>query len=356
MIVYENMFFAVQQFETNKYIYLDVIRKQQCLQGNTGALIEVLSKPLVENCEREIIILTPVDDHYLLKDIQLIGLTFIGYLTNNSSDSEEITLWNGSIRGSILNFTDLKNKSEEWGKPVRCAMEFTGNIIHDPSISCKEYVYFSRQMEKYYLGLTLLKSKYTQKDRPVSTTTKKSLDNNDSFDQITQARKSAELFDSKIDKNTVQKIIQDSYATREVGTRPFGVAGGIGAYDLYLSMNNVNGFKNGLYKVCHEDDSLSLYSENNYSELISKGTFNQTILENVKIWVIVAADPNELMTKYGKRGYQFMYLDTGGLLQQMHLSCTSKGIDYRIVGGFDHDIIESIIENCKLITCMAAIG
>ncbi len=53
-----------------------------------------------------------------------------------------------------------------------------------------------------------------------------------------------------------------------------------------------------------------------------------------------------------------MFLDSGGILQQLHLSATSLGMEFRAIGGFDDKLVEKLFElsSKDLVTSLAVCG
>ncbi len=178
------------------------------------------------------------------------------------------------------------------------------------------------------------------------------------FSEISHKRQSAKAFSSngRISAAQINRFLRDSFFVRSNGTKPFGCAGSIGGYDLYFSIERVDGLENGFYLVESNDYNIRKISDDSHSEFLFQSAFSCSHLENAKIWILVASKPKLLLGKYGKRGYQFLFLDTGGLLQQMHLSCTSLDISFRIVGGFDNGLVGSLLPTDDFVTCMAVMG
>lgn len=62
---------------------------------------------------------------------------------------------------------------------------------------------------------------------------------------------------------------------------------------------------------------------------------------------------------HGSRSHLNSFIGLGGLLDRMHLSCTSYGLKYRTIGGFDEGLIKALLkikEEDRIVGSLAALG
>ena len=362
MSVNENNFFAAMLVESETRYYIDLKRKKPTTPNSVEAIIDVLAEFLAKDFE-DISILIPSTDYYLNKDLQAIGLVFSGYLIDNEKIGDDLVLWEQSGIFCEFSMEQLASAGNTKFNPIRSFFKVSKNLSHDPATGLDDYLTNCIQNERYFLGLTSVNHEWASQNR-LKIDPKVEADEpcvtrlHDSFSKLSRTRKSADKFraDSKLSDAILKAIMADGFFNREIGTKPFGAAGGIGAYDLYLSIETTSDLDEGFYRIPCDKNQFIKIGDRSYHDLLFKASFACDHYRGAKIWVIVAADPHYIMNKYGKRGYQFMFLDTGGLLQQMHLSCASFGVDFRIIGGFDHGVVSALIPNNQIITSLAIMG
>jgi SagB-type dehydrogenase family enzyme len=116
-------------------------------------------------------------------------------------------------------------------------------------------------------------------------------------------------------------------------------------YETYPVIFNVDGLKNGIYHYSSLDHSLEFLKEGFFVEQISFAFLNQySFIRNACICIIISGVIERTVWKYGVRGYRFLLLEAGHIMQNICLVSTSEGLGTLPLGGFYDDILSELLE------------
>ena len=114
--------------------------------------------------------------------------------------------------------------------------------------------------------------------------------------------------------------------------------------EVYLSIGNVKGLKNGLYHYNVRDHSLDvLWQKENVNKMIARLT-NQDWVVGSNIIILITSVFQRTQIKYGDRGLRHIFLEGGHLAQNIYLVATTLGLKVCAIGGFVDDRINKIID------------
>ena len=164
--------------------------------------------------------------------------------------------------------------------------------------------------------------------------------------QAIESRESVrEYSEQKISLAELDALLYYSYGINRSneGTeypRPFrNVPSGGGLYplDIYFYTSLVEGLEPGVWHYNPLEEAVFLVHPGNKQSEIA-GLLAQQELVNAPLLVFVCAHFERSLFKYRDRGYRFIYLDAGHLVQNFNLVANSMGIGSVNIGGyFDRD-------------------
>lgn len=110
------------------------------------------------------------------------------------------------------------------------------------------------------------------------------------------------------------------------GFRTYASAGGRYPIEVYVLIENSPDLKKGIYHYNLFENCLELIKESDFSEEIYKLYKNQPFELKASFYLFFTMVFNRTMDKYGERGYRFIYLDAGHMLQNLNLVATYLGL------------------------------
>lgn len=109
--------------------------------------------------------------------------------------------------------------------------------------------------------------------------------------------------------------------------------GGLFPLDIYFYTSSVEGLKPGLWHYNPKEEAIFLVSPGRKTDQISKLIAQQELV-NAPLLVFICAHFERSLFKYRDRGYRFIFLDAGHLVQNFNLVGTSLGIGSVNIGGY----------------------
>ena len=125
--------------------------------------------------------------------------------------------------------------------------------------------------------------------------------------------------------------------------RMYPSAGGRFPLELYVVSFKSDYLKSGVYHYNVITNMLELMFEGNYSKDVMKICNNQSFVEEASCALIIAANFENTMEKYGERGYRYVLLDAGHLGQNIYLVSTALELGVVAIGGFDDDDLNRLL-------------
>jgi SagB-type dehydrogenase family enzyme len=139
---------------------------------------------------------------------------------------------------------------------------------------------------------------------------------------------------------TLSQILYLSAGIRHVeahGTtfRHWPSAGGLFPVNLFLCVQNVVGLEPGVYSYDpHEHGVRHLRGAADSQQCMSALLGAQPWIENASCAILLAADMDKTLWKYGGRGLRYVFLDCGHLGQNLSLCAHAVGAGSCAIGGF----------------------
>jgi SagB-type dehydrogenase family enzyme len=137
----------------------------------------------------------------------------------------------------------------------------------------------------------------------------------------------------------------------DVKLRTAASAGGLYPLDIYLISMNIKGLsRGGVYLYSPVQNVLVLLREEQVDkEFIDKissafmSARDVINIDNANFVIVIAGKIWKLIRKYGNRGIKYMFIESGEIAQNIHLSAQSLGVGTVDVAGYYDSEIENIV-------------
>ncbi|MFH1772271.1 MAG: SagB/ThcOx family dehydrogenase [Candidatus Omnitrophota bacterium] len=165
-----------------------------------------------------------------------------------------------------------------------------------------------------------------------------------SIEQALNERESVRKFSSRtIDIRKVSQILWAGYGSNRWGKLTAPSAGAIYPLSLYALTGNVSGISHGLYRYDNTSHSLVKVSSEDKRAKISSAAFGQDYISQAPLVIVIAADYESIMSRYGKRGRRYADIEAGHVGQNIYLQAVSLGLGTVAVGAFDDEAVKGVL-------------
>ncbi len=141
-------------------------------------------------------------------------------------------------------------------------------------------------------------------------------------------------------------------------TRAYPSAGAIYPLDIYLVAGNVTGLIPGIYHYEWMKNQLKLVKKGDLRGSLARAALSQRMIQDAPVTIVVTAQYDKTLRRYGKRGMErYVAMDTGHLGQNIHLQAEGMGLGTVMVGAFiDRDVKEILGTADELPVYMMPVG
>ncbi len=156
----------------------------------------------------------------------------------------------------------------------------------------------------------------------------KTLDLSDAINNRVSIRSYSE---ESLSLDELSYVLWSTQGVKEVTKRPATLrtvpsAGARHCFETFVLVNRVDGLGPGLYRFLAVDHKLQeVDMSDDVAERVMVGCFGQRFILNSAITLILTAVRYRMMWRYTERGYRYMHLDAGHVMQNLYLC--SEAID-----------------------------
>lgn len=154
----------------------------------------------------------------------------------------------------------------------------------------------------------------------------------------------------------VKDIRGDNYAT----IRPVASAGARHPFETYLSVDNVDGLKKGIYRYLALEHKLILIKEeNNIYTRITNGTLGQKFAGSAPVNFIWSCIPYRGEWRYTSQSHKAMLIDAGHICQALYLACETIGLGTCAIATYDQKLMDELVDidgEDEFVVYMAPVG
>jgi len=144
-------------------------------------------------------------------------------------------------------------------------------------------------------------------------------------------------------------VLWSTQGVKEVTKRPATLrtvpsAGSRHCFETYVLVNRVEGLEPGLYRFIAVDHKLQeIDMSDEIAERVTQGCFGQRFVLSSAITLILTAVRYRMMWRYTERGYRYMHIDAGHVMQNLYLCAEALNSGVCAIAAFYDDQINEIL-------------
>lgn len=136
----------------------------------------------------------------------------------------------------------------------------------------------------------------------------------------------------------MSRLLWAAQGMNAAGTRTVPSAGALYPLEIYTVTAE------GVYRYGPKGHELQQIKKNcddrNY---LAAGCVGQMWMANAPLIIVIAADPDKTLAKYGERGHRYVCMEAGNVSQNISLQATALGMGTTIVGAFDDVYVHKLL-------------
>jgi SagB-type dehydrogenase family enzyme len=113
--------------------------------------------------------------------------------------------------------------------------------------------------------------------------------------------------------------------------------------EIYLVVSNVESLEPGLYHFQVSDSSLEFLRRGDFSDEIHEAANNQQSAGSSPVTLVIAARFERMTVKYADRGYRYVYIEAGAVMENIYLQGAEIGAATVAVGAFNDDLLNRFL-------------
>ena len=137
----------------------------------------------------------------------------------------------------------------------------------------------------------------------------------------------------------VQRKIEGRATLRTVPS-----AGARHPFDTYLLVNNISGLEPGLYRyIAMEHTLVKRDVHANTADKFKEACLGQDMVKSAAVTLFYVADTYRMSYRYSERGYRYIFLDAGHVMQNLYLVAEQLSCGTCAIGAFDDDAVNALL-------------
>ncbi|MDV3278006.1 MAG: SagB/ThcOx family dehydrogenase [Nitrososphaerales archaeon] len=149
---------------------------------------------------------------------------------------------------------------------------------------------------------------------------------------------------------TLMQLSQLLWATQGItepahGFRTAPSAGALYPLEVYAVVKEagVTGLDAGIYHYSVPENSLALVKSGDISSRLKAAALDQDAVGFAAVNLVTTAVLERTTVKYGDRGVQYAFLETGHAAENAFLQAQSLGLATVVIGAFDDDAVRAVL-------------
>lgn len=126
-------------------------------------------------------------------------------------------------------------------------------------------------------------------------------------------------------------------------SRTYPSGGGLYPLELYIAIRRVQDLDAGLYHYNLRQHSLEVLGDATVSDAVFENLTQRDAADSCHLAVVVTAIFMRSQYKYGERGYRFVLLEAGHLMQNLSLLAPAVGLGMVPLGGYYDDKLHDLM-------------
>lgn len=131
----------------------------------------------------------------------------------------------------------------------------------------------------------------------------------------------------------------------DAGFRAAPSAGALYPLELYVvaRKDGVEGLPEGVYHYEPRGQRLTLIRSGDFSSDLEAATWDQEIVKGAAVTVVMTGVLNRTAAKYGRRGNQYVFQESGHAAQNAFLQAAALGLGTVVMGAFSEGAVRRVI-------------
>jgi len=129
------------------------------------------------------------------------------------------------------------------------------------------------------------------------------------------------------------------------GFRTAPSAGAIYPLEVYVVVRRggVEGLTEGVYHYIPGGHVLTVVKDGDLSADLEAATWNQEIVKEAAATIVITGVLSRIEEKYGRKGTQYMFQESGHVAQNVFLQATALGIGTVVMGAFSEASVRRVL-------------
>ncbi len=120
-------------------------------------------------------------------------------------------------------------------------------------------------------------------------------------------------------------------------------AGALYPFEVYVVATRVKTLPPGIYHYVVREHALELVKEGGFRKEIMEAGLSQSSLGDAAAVIVLTAIFDRTRSKYGERGFRYVYMEAGHIAQNLCLEAVSLGLGSVTVGAFTDEEVNRVI-------------
>ena len=149
---------------------------------------------------------------------------------------------------------------------------------------------------------------------------------------------------------TLEQLSQLLFAAQGITGRLFGQplrsvpsAGALYPFEVYVIVHRVQGLEAGVYHYAVNPHALEQIKVGDFRREITRAGLEQEMLGEASVVFVLSAIFDRTRSKYGERGFRYVYMEAGHISQNIYLQAVSLQLGSVCVGAFLDDRVNALI-------------
>ncbi|OPY38369.1 MAG: nitroreductase A [Methanoregula sp. PtaU1.Bin051] len=131
--------------------------------------------------------------------------------------------------------------------------------------------------------------------------------------------------------------------TDPAGLRTAPSAGALYPLEVYVACGNVSGLSPGVYHYLPQSHALEKSIDHDVRDDLYRSALRQPAIRDAPAVILIAADYNRTIRKYGERGARYVHMEAGHASENVYLQAYALGIGTVAIGAFDDRSVQSVL-------------
>ena len=167
-----------------------------------------------------------------------------------------------------------------------------------------------------------------------------------SLEGAISSRRSVRNYSSNpISLEQLSQILWAAQGITHNGLRSSPSAGALYPMELYVIIRS-NGVENvvaGIYHYDNRNHTMTLVKQGDFSEDLQRATDDQESVGAAAVNIVITAIFERTTSKYGGRGIQYIFQESGHISQNMSLQACALGLASVAMGAFQEDAVVKVL-------------